>query len=213
MAQFPLFIELNQRKCLVVGGGNVAARKAKVLMEAGAVVEVVSKSFSEAFESLTKCQLIQEEVEISKFTSWQDYFMVIAATDDKQLNHRIASWCLDKGIFINSATSKEDSNFIFPAVIKKEGMTIGVSSAGKSPAVTRLIRSRMEQCIPDHLEEILEQLEQARELVKSRVEEQGVRKIIFYELIKIGIEQQKEITEAVVTEVISKVKREYENDN
>lgn len=215
MAHFPLFIDLNEKNCLVIGGGSVAARKANVLAASGAVVELISRSFCDEAKTLANCKLTQEEVSISmlKKKQWKELFIVVAATDDETLNHEISCWCQEQGIYINSATNKEDSTFIFPAVVMKEGITLGITSEGKSPAVTRMIRTRVEQCIPDQLEDRLEELEAVREIVKDKVEEQSLRKEIFYELMRIGLEEQKEITQTVTNQVIDKVMREYENND
>ncbi|MDO5293005.1 MAG: bifunctional precorrin-2 dehydrogenase/sirohydrochlorin ferrochelatase [bacterium] len=220
MAYFPLFIELDQKDCLIIGGGPVAARKAKVLASLGAKVEIISDTFCEEltgkeFRNSTLCKLSTQEVSIGfleekKYTS---LCIIVAATSNHELNHEIGLWCRAQGIHFNSATSKQDSTFIFPSVINKEGITVGITSGGKSPAVTRMIRSKVEQCIPNQLEVQLQELEQARELVKQKVKEQRLRKIIFYELIQIGIEQQQKITNVVINQVIDKVIREDEDNN
>ena len=209
MAHFPLYIELNNKPCLIVGGGSVAARKAGVLLSFGAKVTVVSHSFCEELEGLP-VNKIQGDFTFECLAGRE---LVVAATSDTVLNHEIATWCKERGVYVNSATSKMDSTFLFPAVVQKEGITIGITSEGKSPAVTRQIRKQIERCIPDRLEERLEELERIRELVKEQVPDQLVRKEIFYELIRIGIEQQESITIEVTNQVIDKVMYEYEHSD
>lgn len=202
MAYFPLFVELKNVPCLVVGGSGTAAKKAEMLLSFGAEVTVVSKTFCKEFEAIQGCKKIQKAFSKKQLKGME---MVIAATGDVELDHEIAELCSKKGIMVNSTTSKEDSFFLFPAVVRKEGMTIGITSGGKNAAATGLIAERIDHCIPENFDIRVNELELLREWLKRSIENSELRKRIFYELMEISLDQGISITQDVVNSVISKV--------
>lgn len=204
MSYFPMFIELNEKHCVIVGGGAVALRKAKALLSFGAKVVVVAPVI---LEELNHCNIIFIRREF-KEEDMKDAFLVIAATDDEALNQEIVQLCKERNVFVNSATTKENGTFLFPGLVKKKDITIGVSTAGKSPAVTKRICEDITNKIPDSYAEILDQLEEARNEVKLRVKEQKRRKEIFHKLIAIAMEG-----EPLTMERIDRVIKGYEENH
>ena len=200
MAYFPIFIEIEKKKCLVVGGGKVALRKVETLLRYDAQVHVVSREICEEIRALLPPENIHEEEllpspgdtnagellpECSCGPEWPlpDHFtgavLVVAATGSREVNHRVAQFCRERRIPVNVADAPEECTFFFPAVVKKGDISIGVNTGGKSPAVSSQVRRDIEKAIPDYYEAIADQLGVLREYVKSHVEwEPDRRKIL-----------------------------------
>ncbi|MBP5249754.1 MAG: bifunctional precorrin-2 dehydrogenase/sirohydrochlorin ferrochelatase [Lachnospiraceae bacterium] len=164
MSYFPFFFELSGKRGLIAGGGKVALEKVSKLSEFGADLSIVSKSFvpelsGYVFSRITEREIMPEDI------SGFDY--CIAATDDRSVNRRIAGWCREKGIPVNVADDREMCDFIFPSVIKRGDLTVGVTTSGKSPHAAVLIRKSIEDAIPGSIEEILDYLGKIREKVKE----------------------------------------------
>ena len=171
MAYFPIFIEIEKKKCLVVGGGKVALRKVETLLRYDAQVHVVSREICTEIRALLPPENIHEEEllpspgdtnagellpECSCGSEWPlpDYFtgaaLVVAATGSREVNHRVAQFCRERRIPVNVADAPEECTFFFPAVVKKGDISIGVNTGGKSPAVSSQVRRDIEKAIPDY---------------------------------------------------------------
>lgn len=199
MAYFPIFIEIEKKKCLVVGGGKVALRKVETLLRYDAQVHVVSREICTEIRALLPPENIHEEEllpspgdtnagellpECSCGSEWPlpDYFtgaaLVVAATGSREVNRRVAQFCRERRIPVNVADAPEKCTFFFPAVVKKGDISIGVNTGGKSPTVSSQVRRDIEKAIPDYYEAIADQLGVLREYVKSHVEREPDRRKI-----------------------------------
>ena len=161
MVCFPLFVDLNDKTALVVGGGPVAARKARVLLDyrppgAG----VAPPALSPRLEQLSGAELLRQPFvpELLEGVS-----LAVAATDDRQLNHAVAQLCRERSIPVNVADSREDSTFLFPAVVRRGRLSVGISTGGASPAAAAHVRRTLERQLPESLDPILDWLENQRE--------------------------------------------------
>ena len=123
MAYFPMFVNLKDQPCLVVGGGMVAYRKVKVLLDFEARVVVVGENICDKiYEIVKKSNQLELQKKCFEDADCDNMFMVIAATDDKELNHHIAGICNSKGIMVNAVDQKEDCSFIFSSYIKEKNL-------------------------------------------------------------------------------------------
>lgn len=134
MAYFPMFTDIKNKKCLVVGGGSVAKRKADTLLNFGANVIVIAKEIKYDFVS---CTVYKRKFENSDIDGC---FIVIAATDDREANHEIAELCNSKNINVNVCDSSDDSSFIFGATSKINNMVIAVNSGENNPSKSKKVR-------------------------------------------------------------------------
>src|SRR3990172_151623 len=144
----PVFLNIKHKPCLVVGGGEVAARKASLLMRAGAQVTVVSPSLSPAL-----AQLIREKNLCHKVAAFSDgdldgHSLVIAATDDMQVNREVHALAVQRGIPVNVVDCPELCSFILPSIVDRSPIIVAVSSGGASPVLARVLRARLETLIP-----------------------------------------------------------------
>ena len=161
MRYYPLFLDITGRKCVVIGGGNVAERKVERLLACGACVEVVGKSLTPLLSARNG-----EGKVVHRDADYQDSclvgaFLVIGATDDEAVNGRIAKDARALGIPVNIVDDLARCDFILPSIVERGDLSIAVSTGGRSPALARKIRKELETVYgPDYaiLLEILGEL-------------------------------------------------------
>ena len=124
MAYFPMFVNIENKKAYVIGGGAVAKRKADVLVKFGADVTIIAREIKFSSEHNVIKDIYKDEY-------IADAFIVVAATDDRNVNRHISQYCIKNGIYVNVADSKADSTFIFGANAVDENIVISVSTSGE----------------------------------------------------------------------------------
>jgi precorrin-2 dehydrogenase/sirohydrochlorin ferrochelatase len=148
----PIFLNVAGRDCLVVGGGKVAERKVITLLECRAAITVVSPRTTPGLDALSPDQIriIRHPYETSDLDG---KFLAIAATDDSTLNARIVADARARGILVGSVGPKEAADFTFGATIRRPGLTLAVSTGGRSPAFGRWLRDEIESFLtPEYIE-------------------------------------------------------------
>ncbi len=203
MAYFPFMIELKHQKCIIGGGGKVAARKVETMLEFGAEVTVIAPEISGeimqmAGEHLTiKTRAISEE-DIAGAA------VVIMATDDEKVNSRMAAFCRAHHILVNVVDVKEECGFYFPAIIKQENVVIAVSTGGGSPLLAARIKKEIQKNLDHYYGRLADTLGKLRERVLSSVTAASGRKEAFAELMEKGLLQEGIIMPEQVEETIEK---------
>lgn len=180
MAYFPMFIELKNMPCLVIGGGAVAVRKVQVLKEFEAEVTVLSEQFVPALAERTDIVKLKKSFEKSDLNG---FFLVVAATDDVILNQSVSKECKKRSIFVNVVDQQEDCDFIFPSYLKRGEVVAAFSSGGKSPALAKRLKQIMEENIPEETEDAAEFLGRLRERVKREIDNPLGRKQFYEKLL------------------------------
>lgn len=156
MAHFPLFVDLQGKKCLVVGGGNVALRKARALLEYGASVIAVAPQFSKEFAALSgNIVFAAREFEPQDISGAA---LVCAATNDSDCNRLVHRLCAAQNIPINVADIPGLCTFCFPALVRRGDVVLGISTSGKSPALARALRERIDSLLPQALSDLAQRL-------------------------------------------------------
>lgn len=151
MDYLPLFCKLENRECLLVGGGEIAERKARLLLEAGAKLTVNALEFNEQFSCWQKQnQLVLEQGEFNA-QLLDNKWLVIAATNCQQTNQAVSLAAENRRIFCNVVDSPKDASFIMPSIIDRSPIMVAVSSAGHAPVLARLLREKLESILPQHL--------------------------------------------------------------
>lgn len=167
MNTLPLCFNLENRPVLIVGGGEVAMRKADLLARARAKVSIVAPQIDDALRILLadeKHQLITAEYD-AKYL--QQHKLVISATDNPTLNQRVYDDCEALNIPVNVVDNPALCQFIFPAIVDREPITIAISSNGKAPVLARLLRARLESLLPQNLGKLADLAGKYREKVKA----------------------------------------------
>jgi precorrin-2 dehydrogenase / sirohydrochlorin ferrochelatase len=143
LPHYPIFLDLKDRPVLVVGGGKVALRKARGLVDAGARITVVAPEWEPEFESLP-VRLIARRFRASDLSG---ALLVFAATNDRLTNHRIGVAAKGRGIFANIADSADECDFVVPARVQRENIQIAVSTGGDSPRLAAELRRKLEEVL------------------------------------------------------------------
>ena len=144
---YPLFIDLKNKKILVIGGGRVGSRRALYLLEAGALVTVISKEFDKKLEIKNKhLKIIKKEINEKKLNeiSLKNYFLVITATNDKKINEKITKKIKNRAL-VCRADNYKLGNVIFPAVLKVEKNTLAFTTFGKNPKLSKEVKRVLKQ--------------------------------------------------------------------
>ena len=189
MAYFPMFVNLKDQPCLVVGGGMVAYRKVKVLLDFEARVVVVGENICDKiYEIVKKSNQLELQKKCFEDADCDNMFMVIAATDDNLLNHHIAEICNSKGIMVNAVDQKEDCSFIFSSYIKEKNLIAAFSSGGNSPVLAQYLKSQEKEILTPFLGELNEYMGKIRMRVIEKYDTEEKRKEIFKEIVNTAIE-------------------------
>lgn len=176
---FPIMLDLVGRPCLVVGGGAVAARKVAALLEAGAVVTVISPDVSREIASWRDQGLLHHLDREWAEGDNRGYFLVVAATDDEETNDAVAEEAREERALVNVVDCPESSNFIVPAVVRRGALVLAVSTSGSSPAVARRIKERLEEDFGPEYDRLLRVMALLRPRVLALEPESGRRKELF----------------------------------
>lgn len=167
MAYYPIMLNIANKKCLVVGGGNIAYRKILYLLEFGATVTVLSSSFIDEILELPKSHKVKLVKRNYQKNDVDNYFLVVVATNDKFINKEISDECKKKNILVNVVDDKELSTFIVPSVMRKGDLTISISTNGKSPLLAKRIKEMLDNMFEDDVENLIAELSNVREKLKT----------------------------------------------
>lgn len=165
MTPFPMFVSLEGKPCLIVGGGRVAARKCRGLLAFGAEVTIIAEKLGEAADlhradesavsgeeaarlCMTERPFREEDV------TEKEWALVIAATDRREVNSRVARLCRERKIPVNVADCPAECTFFFPAYCKEGNIAAGITTSGKSPETASALRKRLEAVLPGWIEAI-----------------------------------------------------------
>lgn len=184
MDYFPLFVTLQDQPCLVVGAGEIAARKIELLGRAGAKITVIARDFSDAVLGLQSrftldCQ--QKYFELGDVTG---FHLVVSATDHRQTNEAIAAAAKAANVLVNVVDNPDLCSFIFPAIIDRSPIIIAVSSGGASPVLARLLRAKIESAIPAAYGRLAQLAENFRQEVKQHILEPAQRRIFWEQVLQ-----------------------------
>ena len=176
MINFPIFIKLQSQHCLVVGGSVVATRKIKQLLTADAQVFVVAPDIGDELKKINE----SGEINHIKQNYSEEYLegkkLVIAATNNKQLNTEIAEHAKTKGILVNVVDNPEVGNFILPSIIDRSPIVIAVSTSGVAPVLTKLLSTRIETIVPFSYGKLAALISQFRSSVKEKIPDRKDRR-------------------------------------
>ena len=173
-SMYPVTLKLAGKFCTVVGGGSVAVRKVKSLLEQGAEVTVISPVLDEELIA------IQEQF-VWRNSIYQDgmlkgSFLVIAATDSRDVNHAVYEWCEEHQVLVNVVDSLQESSFTVNAMVQRGDFMLAVSTSGISPAVSKKVREDLELQYGPEYGTMLEILEEAREEALRTIEDASKRR-------------------------------------
>ena len=197
MGYFPFFVDVENQNCLVVGGGVVALRKIEKLLPFNPNITVVSPKVHKEILSIENINIIKRKFD---FNDLKEKSFVITATDDKVLNKEIYNSCKENNIPVNTVDDKDNCSFIFPALARNNGVTVAISTSGKSPIYAKYLRKKIENLIQDS-ESIVDNLSKYREKIKNEISLEENRKVAFEKLLEYSLSNES-ITDDLVNKII-----------
>lgn len=199
MAYFPFFVELSQKRGLIVGGGTVALRKAEKLLPYGPELTAAAPEFLPELEALPGLTLIRRPFAPAMV---EGMYFVIAATGDPQLNHQVAALCQEWNILVNVVDDRDHCSFLFPALVRDGPLSLGVSTSGASPVAAIWLKERINDLLPENFGALLDWLEEVRPLVRQMLPDTGSHKAAFGRLFAACLERGGPLEEGELRELV-----------
>ena len=174
MAYFPAFIKLDHIDILIVGGGHIASEKLEHLLDFTNKIKIIAPTLNNEMKKMIDCNNLTYENRVYKKTDIDNFGIIIVAVDDILLQEEIFNEAkLLPNCLVNSVDSVNYCDFIFPSYIKKDDLTIAVSTSGSSPAVAKHLRIYLQNLIPDSIGKFLKKMKEYRKTIpkgKKRME-------------------------------------------
>ena len=184
MKYYPVFWNITGKKCVVIGGGDVAARKVERLLECGASVRVVSPELVSELSVVKKDQRIEHIPEQYSNRYLEGATLVIGATDDEKTNAAISQDARAKGVPVNIVDDPQKCDFILPSLVERGDLTIACSTGGMSPALARCLREELEETYGEEYATLTGILGQLRNKMEKNA---GLGKVWFEKLMDAGL--------------------------
>ncbi|MCO8088605.1 siroheme synthase CysG [Acinetobacter indicus] len=188
---FPISLKLQQQRCLIVGGGHIAYRKAGLLQKAGAIIDVVAPAIDAALLELV--QQSQGHYEAAAFNTeipLRQYRLVIAATDNAAINRQVFEACEAENVLVNSVDDPPHCRFMVPAIVDRSPLLISVATNGASPVLSRQIRTQLETSIPHGMGKLASFSGQWRAAIKAKIQNPDERRIFWENLYASPLKEQ-----------------------
>lgn len=184
MDLLPLFHNLRGRRCLVVGGGDVALRKLRQLIDAGATVEVIAPDINTAICEIAERHTLSLKQRPFGEEDIAGAALVVAATNDQSLNERVSRLAQGANIPVNVVDSPELCTVVFPSIVDRSPVQIAISSGGNAPVLARMLRTRLEGLIPAGYGKLAALAGKYRDRVKTRIDSSLARKAFWEEVFE-----------------------------
>ena len=144
---FPMFIDLSDKKIVVVGGGNIATRRIRTLLQFTRNITAIAPKSTMELQELGKTGYVNLITRPVKRSDFDMAYMVIAATNDRKLNDEIHRICRQEGVYVNVASDREQCDFYFPGIYMEEGLVVGITASGLDHKKARRIRAEIQNAL------------------------------------------------------------------
>ena len=211
MKRFPLFVNLDKLPVLVVGGGEIAERKINLIIKANAKVEVLARKFSPNVENLinkNKLKKIKSNLDISTLDS--NYSLIIAATDNKQINKKLFNFANKNNILINVVDQPDLCTCTFGSIVERGDLVVAISTGGNAPVFARNLREKFETLLPQSTKQLIDFSASIREKVMNSFSQFNKRRI-FWELFFDAFAAKKNITKSNLTTITNQLIKTLKN--
>ena len=187
MNYYPLFLDITNKTCLVVGGGDVAERKVERLLACGAHVVVIAMTLTPALERMKKEGIIDQIHDDYDASYIHDAFLIIGATDRNEVNASISEDAKKAGVMINIVDDPEKCDFILPSLFQQGDLTVAISTGGKSPALAKKMREELEGIYGPEYRTLVNLLGALRGKIKRKGKSSDENKRLFEALVNSDI--------------------------
>ena len=203
---YPVYIQLREQPCVVIGGGKISEGKVEGLLAARANVTVISPDLTARLQNLVREKQITNLARTYQPGDLTGAFMVICATDQAEINHQVWQEASANRQLVNVVDDTPRCNFIAPSILRKGDLTIAISTSGKAPALAVRIKERLERQLGPEYERFLELAGELREPLARQVPDFETRKALWYEIVDSEIlDILARGDEAAAREIISRV--------
>lgn len=207
MGYFPFYIDIENKKCIIVGGGKIALQKLRKIILFNPDITVIAPNICDEIKKIgvkTECRkFIDKDI--------KNAFMVISATDDEKLNAHIFELCRAENILVNTVDDKEKCGFIFPSIIKKEDVTIGITTSAKSPLYAKYLRQQIEDVLDGINPKIIDILSKYRPIIKAKINSEYLRKRANEKILDLCINSEKLPDDEQIYNMIEEISNSDEN--
>ena len=180
---YPMFVDLQGKRCLVVGGGETATRKVYGLLDADALVVVVSPTLSDALSVLAAQGVIAYEARPFRADDVSGCSLVIGATDQPEVNRAVCKAARACDVWVNIVDTPEACDFIAPAIVRRGALQVAISTGGHSPTLAKRIRTQLEEAYGPEYGRLLEKLGRERQRIRSLIRDPDLRKAYYERLV------------------------------
>lgn len=176
MEYLPIFAEVKERPVLVIGGGEIAARKITFLLRAEAKVQIVADALIPELAGKVEREEIQWRANVFEEQQLDDVFLVIAATEDDELNQRVYAAANARYRLVNVVDNQALCSFVFPSIVDRSPLMVAISSSGKAPVLSRILREKIEALLPTNLGRLAETASYWRHHIKTHLKTTAERR-------------------------------------
>ena len=204
---FPIYLNLNGKRVVVIGGGEVAERKVASLSGTGATIVVISPTLTPQLLALAESNAIEWQKRSFARGDSSGATLVLSATNDPAISREVWEEATKAGILVNTADQPALCDFIMPAVVRRGELAVAISTGGASPALAATLREKLSEILGPEYEELLEILSRARPEIQRRFQDERERKALHYRILEsnlIGLlkRQDRENAERLLREII-----------
>ncbi len=184
MRYYPIYLDISNKRCTVIGGGEVAARKAQRLLECGARVTVVAAKLAPEMEALKAARRIEHVESDYREEALEKAFLVIGATNSAAVNEQVYRDARAKGVLVNVVDDPQLCDFILPSLVERGDLSIAVSTGGKSPALARKMREEIEKSYGPEYDAFVRVMGVLRERVLRRGDSPEANRQVFESVVQ-----------------------------
>ena len=184
---YPIYLNLKNKRVVVIGGGEVAERKVEALLEAGALITLISPDITPRLDSLAQEKRIQIHRRVYAPGDCTGAALVFSATDDAAVSAAVFADAEKAGALVNTADQPSLCDFILPAVVRRGKIAIAISTGGASPGLAATLRAKIEAFIGPEYAQLAELLAQARPEIQRRLRKAEERKALHYRILNSDI--------------------------
>jgi len=207
MKYYPMYVDLKNKKCIVIGGGEIAERKVGNLLESRADVTVISPQLTEHLQQLALARAIKHLRRNYRRGDLEGAFLVISATDNSDLNAIVCDEAHQKNILVNIVDDPKKCSFIVPSVVERGDLLISISTSGNCPALAKKIRKKLEKEYGEEYIDYIKLLQEVREMIRQKYTSPEERRLLLNKVLDLDIlpllkEGKKDLVEKKVRECI-----------
>jgi siroheme synthase-like protein len=200
-----MFINLENKKVIVLGGGRTALRKVNTLLHFNCKIAVIAPKICDELKNTKKVSTHEMNLAMEVLDNAD---MVVAATSKDDINIKIGNYCNAKKIPVNVADNPELSSFLFPGIVARDDLIIGITTGGKSPSISKEIRSMIDRFIPQEYGNLTRKMAAYREIVMLNIKDSYLREMALEEIVKMAINHKCILDDKKANKIIEKYARE-----